>query len=68
MEIKTKARKWGSSIAVILPKFIVDAKRISENDEIIIEIKKQPLAGDFFGKFPIKKSGQQIKNEMRRGW
>lgn len=69
MEIKTKARKWGSSLAVILPKALVDTKKIKENEEIVIEIKKMPLAGEFFGKFPHwKKPTQKIKDEMRAGW
>ena len=70
MEIKTKARKWGNSIAVILPKIVVEENGIIENEDITIEIKKRPLAGDFFGKFPNwkGKSTQKIKDEMKEGW
>lgn len=70
MEVKTTAKKGGSSIGVIIPKEIVEAKRIRENDELIIEIKKRPLAGELFGMFPewkSKKSAQELKDEMRRG-
>ncbi len=69
MEIKTKARKWGSSLAVILPKAVVDTKKIRENDELTIEVKKMPLASEFFGRFQrLKKPTQKIKDEMRAGW
>ena len=70
MEIKAKARKWGSSLTIILPKALVDMKKIKENEEIVIEVKKMHLAGEFFGKFPrsSKKTAQQIKDEMRAGW
>ena len=70
MEIETKAKKWGSSMGVIIPKFIVDAKRIRENDKIIIEIKTRPLVGEMFGRFPRKsrKNAQKLKDEMKRGW
>lgn len=69
MEIKAIAKKWGSSIAVIIPKEVVDKKKIRENEEITIEVKKKPLAGELFGKFSgWKKSAQQIKDEMRAGW
>ncbi|MEK6952409.1 MAG: AbrB/MazE/SpoVT family DNA-binding domain-containing protein [Nanoarchaeota archaeon] len=69
MEIKTIARKWGNSLAVILPKTITEERRIRENDEVLIEIKNRPLAGEFFGKFPKwKRSTQEIKDDMRRGW
>jgi len=70
MEIKTVAKKWGSSLGIIIPKEIVEARRIRENDEITIEIKKRLLAGELFGKFPrkSKKSAQEIKDELRGGW
>ena len=70
MEIKTVAKKWGSSIGVILPKSVVDSKKISENDELIIEIKNKPIAGEFFGRFKgrITESAQELKDDARRGW
>lgn len=70
MEVKVRAKKWGSSIGVIIPKEIVDARKIKENDEITIEIKKdKPKAGELFGLLADWKTPtQQIKDEMRRGW
>ena len=69
MELKVKARRWGNSIAFILPKLIVDEKKIRENDEITVEIKKRPLARETFGILKNwKRSTQEIKDEMRRGW
>ena len=69
MEVKAIARRWGSSLAVIIPRTLVDENNIQENDKISIEIKKKPLVGEFFGKFPEwKKSTQKIKDEMRKGW
>jgi len=70
MEIKTKARKWGNSIAIILPKIVVENDNIKENDEIVVEVNKKSLAENIFGKFPrsSKKTGQEIKDEMRKGW
>ena len=56
---------------MIIPKEVVEAKKIRENDEIIIEVVKTPLiASEVFGMLrgKIKKSGQEIKDEMRRGW
>lgn len=71
MEIKTMAKRWGSSIGVILPKSFVEANRIKENDEVTIEVKKKTLVGEMFGKFPewkSKKSAQELKDEARMGW
>ena len=70
MEVKAKAKRWGSSLGVVLPKELVEAKKIRENDEILIEVKNRPLAKEFFGRFPrkSKRTAQEIKDEMRRGW
>ncbi|MBS3149581.1 AbrB/MazE/SpoVT family DNA-binding domain-containing protein [Candidatus Woesearchaeota archaeon] len=71
MEVKVTTRKWGSSIGVILPKKIVEQNKIKENEEITIELKKRPLSGEMFGRFPRfkgKKTAQELKDEMRKGW
>lgn len=70
MEIKVRAKRWGSSIGVIIPKDIIESKKIKENDEFTIEITKRPLAGEFFGRLKgkLRKSAQEIKDEMREGW
>jgi len=70
MEIKTRAKRWGSSIGIILPKAVVESNKIRENDEIIVEVKKEVLAKDFFGRFAgkFKKTAQELKDEARKGW
>lgn len=69
MEIKAIPRKWGNSLAIILPKKIVDKNRIRENQEIKIEIKENPTAETIFGMLPKwKKSTQKIKDDMRKAW
>ena len=70
MELRTVAKRWGSSIGIVLPKRIVDLRKIKENDEIVIEIKSQPIMNEMFGRFLRKsgRSGQELKDEARRGW
>ena len=69
VETEVKTRKWGSSIGVVIPKEVVDEAGIKPNEKIVIEIKKRPLAKEFFGKFPNwGKSTQELKDEMRAGW
>ena len=70
MEVKTRAKKWGSSLAVILPKMVVQASRIRENDEIVLEVKHPVLCSELFGKFPrrSRRTAQQLKEDARRGW
>lgn len=69
MEIKTIARRWGNSIAVIIPKELVDERGIKENQEIQIEIKQPLLAKEVFGILrKWKRPTQEIKDEMKKGW
>lgn len=70
MEIKTKAKKWGSSIGIILPKSVIEARKIRENDDIIVEIKKPLITKDLFGRYPRTsgKTAQELKDEARKGW
>ncbi len=71
MEIKAITRKWGNSIAVVIPKDVADKQQIHENQEIVITIENEkPKAGEFFGllKNGFKETAQEIKDEARRGW
>lgn len=68
-EIQVTARKWGDSIAVIIPSEIVNTKKIKPSDKIKITIKK---GGDdlsfLWGKLKTKKTAQELKDESRSGW
>lgn len=71
MEIKATTRKWGNSIAVVIPREIVDKQRIKEDQEVVITVEKErPRAGVLFGRFPELKETptQKLKDEARRGW
>ena len=66
--LKTPVRKWGDSVAVIIPKKLADAAKINAEDTVIITIKKEVDLFWLFGKLKIKKSAQQLKDESREGW
>jgi len=52
-----------------MPKALVEEAGIKPNEKIVIEIKKRPLAKDFFGLLKDwKRPTQEIKDEMRAGW
>ena len=65
MEVKTKTKKWGSSLGVIIPKEIVREERIQEGREIRIDIltKKKTTGTDIFGKLKFKKPIQILLDE-----
>jgi antitoxin component of MazEF toxin-antitoxin module len=70
MQIKTTTRKWGNSIAVVIPDSIAKEQSIKPNQKIEITIEKQrPKAGELWGLLKDwKKSAQEIKDEAREGW
>ncbi|HLC31952.1 MAG TPA: AbrB/MazE/SpoVT family DNA-binding domain-containing protein [Candidatus Nanoarchaeia archaeon] len=70
MEINAIAKRWGSSLGIIIPKEVVLQERIKEDDEIRVKIeRKRPKAGVLFGYLKDwKRPTQEIKNEMREGW
>ncbi|MBI4174643.1 MAG: AbrB/MazE/SpoVT family DNA-binding domain-containing protein [Candidatus Aenigmarchaeota archaeon] len=71
METTTKPRKWGNSLGITIPKEIVEKEGITLRDELIVDIKKKRNVEGvkkLFGKFKFKKSTQEIKDEMRKGW
>ena len=69
MEIEARTRKWGSSIGVVLPKEVVKEIGIKPDEKITIDIKKRPLAKEFFGLLKDwKRPTQEIKDEIRAGW
>ncbi|MFH0836810.1 MAG: AbrB/MazE/SpoVT family DNA-binding domain-containing protein [Candidatus Aenigmatarchaeota archaeon] len=41
METVTKAKKWGNSIGVVIPKGIIEAESISLDDDLIIHVEKR---------------------------
>ena len=62
------ARKWGSSLAIIIPKKIVEKERIKEGEKIHVAIDKHSDLSDVFGTLKTKVSGQKFKDRCREGW
>ena len=68
--IETQIKKWGNSYGMILPKDIFRSEKLKVNQKIeIILVKdaKKILKETFgIGKGILKKSGQEIKDELRK--
>ena len=68
METNVRAKKFGGSIGIIIPKEIVEKQRISVNDRIEIRIEKKADLNFMWGKGKdIKKSTQEIMQETDEG-
>jgi antitoxin component of MazEF toxin-antitoxin module len=70
MAVEVKLKKWGNSMAVIVPNKLVEEKHLKENDKILIEVVKEADLSDIFGSLKSKKriSGQKFKDLAREGW
>ncbi len=69
VESTVRAKRWGNSIGLVIPKSIVNAEGIVEDDFVKIDIKKEGTAREIWGLFPnLKINPQKAKDEMRSGW
>ena len=68
VEVIVTARKWGNSIGVTLPAEAVLKEKIGQNDRLVIKVKKVVPMEELFGTLKTKKSAQEIKDEIRKGW
>lgn len=70
MEIVAKAKKWGSSFGVIIPKDAVDDLGIRENDSLRLKVSKAAVSDALRKTWGIssddKKTAQEWKDEFRR--
>ena len=68
--VETKLRRWGNSFGVVIPMEIVEREKIKENESvsIIIVPDSRKAFNVTFGmlKGKLKKSSQQIKDELKR--
>jgi bifunctional DNA-binding transcriptional regulator/antitoxin component of YhaV-PrlF toxin-antitoxin module len=65
--MRTKVKKWGNSLGLIIPADIASKEGIKEGDEVEYQLKKSSDVKELFGKYPMG-NVQKIKNELRREW
>lgn len=71
MEIEAITRKWGNSIAIIVPSRIVEQQKLKENDKVVLNIEKKKAikVKEVFGMLKgWKKPTEEIIKEARKGW
>ena len=64
---KSKVKRWGNSLGVVLPKALVEEEGISEGEEVEVTVRKVSDIRCLRGKYPFKDL-QHEKDEMKRGW
>ena len=69
MAMQAKLKRWGNSMAIIVPNKIIEEKKLKENDEIVVEVVRKADFSNTFGIIKKRKmSGQEFKDMVRRGW
>ena len=69
MKKKTRLKKWGSSLGVIVPADIIKKEKLKEGEEVFIDIRRKNNLEDLFGSLKgWKIDSQKVKDEARRDW
>lgn len=55
-------------MGIILPRELIAAQELKQHDKILIDVVKRADLTDAFGSFRTKKTGQQFKDMVRKGW
>ena len=65
-----KPKKWGNSVGVVIPKDILEAEGVQEDEEIEVAIiKRRPSRiWELAGTLKTNKTTQQIMDEIDEGW
>ncbi len=72
MDTVVKAKKWGSSFGVVIPKDVVDSMGIKEKSELLMNLSptgESDVLRQAFGKLKGKgerKTAQEWKDEFRK--
>ncbi len=65
-ELDSKVKKWGNSLGIVIPIEIAKKDRIKEGQDVhVIIIKKSDVLKKTFGTLKLKKTAQEIKDELR---
>lgn len=69
MAVEVKLKRWGNSMAVIVPSEFVEKQELKEDDSFFIEIVRKADISEIFGSIKKRKmSGQEFKDTIRKGW
>ncbi|MEN7982409.1 MAG: hypothetical protein ABFQ65_03095 [Nanoarchaeota archaeon] len=67
MALELKTKKWGNSLGVIIPSYIVTSLNIKPEENIIVSINKNGnLLRELFGSLKFNKSSEKLIKETRK--
>lgn len=69
MPVAAKAKQWGNSIGVIIPKHLADDLHIKPGDEIVIDVeKKHNVLKELWGALKFDEPAEKIIKDLRGEW
>ena len=66
--VQVKVKKWGNSMAVILPKEFIDKTNLKEHEKVYLDVIRKADLSSVFGTLKFKESAQELKDIVRKGW
>ena len=67
MLAKSRVKRWGNSLGVIIPKNLVEEEGLKEGEQVEVSVSKIVDIKALRGRYPIEDL-QRAKDEMRKGW
>ena len=69
MAVEGRMKRWGNSLAVVVPKKTAERLKLGAGDCVFLDIEKKsnPLK-ELFGSMKFKKSTRRLLKEMREEW
>lgn len=65
IEIKTKLRKWGNSLGIVISQGAVEREKIKLGEQVkVFLLKDENVLRETFGTWKFKKSAQQMMDEI----
>jgi len=66
MITKTKTKKWGNSLGIVIPKEAVENMNLKLGEFVVVDIqKKENVLKELFGSAKFKKSSKEMIKEFR---
>jgi antitoxin component of MazEF toxin-antitoxin module len=64
---RATVRRWGSSLAAVIPPSTLKAEGLKEGDEVLLEVRRARALRDVFGMLADRPlNAQAVKNAIRR--
>ena len=68
MIIKSKIRRWGNSFGILIPKDFIKKRNFSENENVLVDLKKKKNLQELFGICSFKRPVKEIMREIKDGY